>query len=385
MAGEQRTASAKEAGRTEKRQCLVFILPARDEAPVGGYKIIYGYADMFAREGHDVHLVYPHIRPEALASVRNPLLRLKLRLGFLYRSRIRGQFRLGNWFAFTGPVHRHYLFTVGAGLPHRYPRSAKFIATAVETAYWLSSMKDVAGRRGYYFIQDFENWKHTDGYVLDSFRMPLKKAVISSWLKERVEDCGEEAVLVRNAVCPSDFSLSTAIESRNPFEVAFLYHLDERKRTEDVLAALEKVKVAFPQLHATAFGVEPRPADLPSWYDYYQRPDKETHNRIYNQASVFIAASRLEGWGLTVCEAMQCGCAIACTDAGGFKEFCRDKESALMSPALDVDALAENVMSLLQDDELRIRLARAGEAAIQNFTWENSFVMMKGFLDMQAI
>ncbi|MBP5464070.1 MAG: glycosyltransferase family 4 protein [Treponema sp.] len=368
--------------RPAGRPCLVFILPARDEAPVGGYKVVYRYADLFALDGYEVHLVYPHVKPELLAGVRNPLLRLKMRLGFLYRRYIRKQFRLGDWFAFKGKVHRDYLFTVGPFLPFRYRPSAKFIATAVETSYWISALHGVAGHRGYYFIQDFENWKHADGYVLDSYRMPLKKAVISSWLKDKVAEVGEEAVLVPDAVDSSEFSLTQDIGSRNPFEVALLYHTDERKRTDDILAALAKVKESCPQLHATAFGVEPRPEGLPDWYSYVQRPDGETHRRIYNQAAVFVAASRAEGWGLTVCEAMLCGCAIACTDAGGFREFCTDGETALMSPPLAVDALAENVQRLVEDDELRIRLATAGNRAIQNFTWERSFATMKAFLEI---
>ena len=83
---------SKVVHRTSERQCLVFILPARDEAPVGGYKVVYRYADLFALEGCEVHLVYPHVKPEFLAGVRNPLLRLKMRLGFLYRRYIRKQF-----------------------------------------------------------------------------------------------------------------------------------------------------------------------------------------------------------------------------------------------------------------------------------------------------
>ncbi|MBQ6565584.1 MAG: glycosyltransferase family 4 protein [Treponema sp.] len=367
---------------TCRKETIVFILPFRDEAPVGGYKIVYGYADRLAREGHDIHLVYPHIKPEDFARVRNPLLRLKMRLGFLYRYRIRKQLRLGSWYEFTGHVSREYVFTAGKNLPRRYPGSAKFVATAVETAYWVSSMRGVEGR-GYYFIQDFENWKHDDEYVLASFRLPLRKAVISGWLRDKVMEAGEDAVVIPNAVDPDYFILSADIEGRSRYEVAMLYHTDERKRTEDILAALEIVKKAVPQLHAAAFGVEPRPVSLPDWYDYYQRPDRQTHNRIYNTASVFVAASRAEGWGLTVCEAMQCGCAIACTDAGGFREFCEDGRTALMSPPFDVAALAGNIRRLIEDDALRIRLARAGKEKIGNFTWDRSFARMKEFLEIR--
>lgn len=371
---------------TGTKETIVFILPFRDEAPVGGYKIVYGYADRLAQEGHDVHLVYPHIKPEDFARVRNPLLRLKMRLGFLYRYRVRMQLRLGSWYEFTGPVSREYVCTVGKHLPRRYPGSTTFVATAVETSYWLAAMKGIERGKGYYFIQDFENWKHDDAYVFASYRLPLRKAVISGWLKDLVTKAAgseDEAVVVPNAIDPEYFVLSNSMESRSRFEVALLYHLDERKRTEDILAALDIVRQAVPQLHAAAFGVEPRPEGLPDWYDYYQRPDRETLGRIYNTAAVFVAASRAEGWGLTVCEAMQCGCAVACTDAGGFREFCEDGRTALMSPPLDVAALAGNIRRLIEDDALRIRLAGAGKDVIENFTWDKSFAKMKEFLEIK--
>lgn len=367
-----------------KKQSVVFLLPYRDEAPVGGYKIVYGYADLLARDGCDVHLVYPHVKPEEFARVRNPLMRGKMRLGFFYRSRIRGQFGLGNWYDFKGPVHREYEFTVEKNLPRRYPHHTVFVATAVETAYWLAAMNGVGEGNGRYFIQDFENWKHDDAYVFGSYRLPLKKAVISSWLKDKVAETGGTAAVIPDAVDSEYFDLSEKIESRDRYCVALLYHTDERKRTEDVLAALEIVRRKYPGLHALAFGVEARPDGLPSWYEYYRMPGKAEHNRIYNRAAVFVAASRAEGWGLTVCEAMQCGCAVACSDAGGFKEFCFDGETALVSPALDVEALARNVMRLIEDGDMRIRLAKAGKERMKNFTWESSFTKMKDFLGVPA-
>ncbi|MBQ9538314.1 MAG: glycosyltransferase family 4 protein [Treponema sp.] len=367
----------------KKKQTVVFILPFRDEAPVGGYKVVYTYADMLSACGCDVHLVYPHIKPDDYAAVKTTFKKIKMRLGFIYRQKILRQNKLGSWYKFKAPVHREYVFTVEKKLIHRFPSSSKYVATAVETAYWLSDLPGIDRSNGYYLIQDFENWHHDDGYVLDSYRLPLNKAVISTWLKEKLCQAGETAVVIPNGVDMGYFSLSNAIESRSPFEVAFLYHNDERKRTEDLLAALALVKKEFPELHASAFGVEPRPINLPDWFSYSQRPDRKTHNAIYNGASVFIAASRAEGWGLTVCEAMLCGCAIACTDAGGFREFCTDGETALMSPALDVQALAKNIARLISDDRLRVSLAKNANERIKAYTWESSFKKMRDFLDVK--
>ena len=39
---------------------------------------------------------------------------------------------------------------------------------------------------------------------------------------------------------------------------------------------------------------------------------------------------------------------------------------------VDVDALAKNLSGLLEDDDRRVRLARAAHEHIQQFTWEQS-------------
>ena len=121
------------------------------------------------------------------------------------------------------------------------------------------------------------------------------------------------------------------------------------------------------------FGTNSRPDFLPEWYEYYQTPDKETHNRINNTAAIYVGASPIEGFGLTVGEAMLCGEAVACTNNDGYQEMAKDNQTALLSPINDSKALAKSIIRLIEDDDLRYRLANAGEQYIrQNFDWDKS-------------
>lgn len=158
-----------------------------------------------------------------------------------------------------------------------------------------------------------------------------------------------------------------------------LWHLGNNKRCCDCIAALYKAKEKVPQLHVTMFGVFDAP-DLPDWFDHYLTPPHIMHNTIYNTASIFIAASAQEGFGLTVGEAMICGCAVACTDNGGFSMMVKNNETGLLSPIYDTEKLAENIVTLIENDSLRIRLAKAGNEFIQQFTWERAYKLMKSFL-----
>lgn len=113
----------------------------------------------------------------------------------------------------------------------------------------------------------------------------------------------------------------------------------------------------------------------------YSAPDRQTHNRIYNEAAIFIGTSWSEGWGLTVGEAMMCGAAVACTDNPGYSEMARNSETALVSPIKNSQALAENIIRLLEDDELRCRIAEAGYRNIQQFTWEASYPKFRSLIE----
>lgn len=59
---------------------ITFILPGKDDKPVGGYKIVYEYANRFANADYKVNLIYHHI--ELDYKDRNLFLRGKRYFGF---------------------------------------------------------------------------------------------------------------------------------------------------------------------------------------------------------------------------------------------------------------------------------------------------------------
>jgi glycosyltransferase involved in cell wall biosynthesis len=108
-------------------------------------------------------------------------------------------------------------------------------------------------------------------------------------------------------------------------------------------------------------------------------------NEIYNRSRIFLCASRYEGFGFPSIEAMACGAALATTANGGAAEYAIDGETALVCEPDDVTALAGNVVRLLRDDELRMRLARRGmEYVRQTFDWDLSAEKLEGFLNEYA-
>ena len=354
---------------------IVFLLPWRDEVPVGGYKVAYEYANRFYRDGWNVTICYPHVRGSFKQDIKNPFLRLKMRVGFFYRF-FKNHYKAGEWFPLESGIKKLFVFAISDSALRDY-KDAKIIATAVETAIELNAVRSVPNANKFYFIQDFEAWNVSENAVYVSYRFPMKKLTIAPWLRERVESAGEKAELIPNGFDFDYFTLSKPIEKRHSFEIAMLYHKDERKRCEDAMKALELVKRQIPELHVTMFGVPEPPADLPDWYTYHRQPPKALHNTIYNNAAIFVAASKMEGMALPPAEAMICGAALCCTDIGGFHLYAIHNKTALLSPVFDTEALAKNILRLINDNEFRIKLARAGNEYIRQFTWEKAFESFK--------
>jgi glycosyltransferase involved in cell wall biosynthesis len=76
---------------------------------------------------------------------------------------------------------------------------------------------------------------------------------------------------------------------------------------------------------------------------------------------VHVVSSWEEGFGLTGAEAIACGAALATTDTKGSRDYALHESTALVSPPRDPEALAHNVLRLLDDLDLRRRLVATGQ------------------------
>lgn len=347
---------------------IVFLLPNNASKPVGGVKVVLEYANRLVADGFDVELVYG-------ATTRWMTFGLIHDIYYLWSlicQRLTGSYR-PLWFPLDDRVKQRLVWSHAR---YHYPKDALIVATAVDTAWYLNNYQ-LAAEQKYYFIQDFENWFVDDNFVRETYHYPMHKLVISHWLQKVVENCGEKADLVPNGFDFHFFTLSTPIERRSPLEIIALYHTDKRKGLDVAFEAFRLAREQVPQLHVTLFGTPDRPEGLPEWIEYHQRPDRETFNRIYNRAAIFVGSSYAEGWGLTVGEAMQCGCAVACTDNNGYLEMAKDGETALVSPVGDAHALASNIVRLATDDSLRCEIAHRSNEFIKQFNIEASYSKFK--------
>ena len=87
------------------------------------------------------------------------------------------------------------------------------------------------------------------------------------------------------------------------------------------------------------------------------RPDVLSLHKAFD---VFVMSSITEGLGTSVLDAMACCKPVVATTAGGIPEVVMDGETGLLVPPRDPQTMADAIVTLLRDPELRQRMGHAG-------------------------
>jgi glycosyltransferase involved in cell wall biosynthesis len=86
---------------------------------------------------------------------------------------------------------------------------------------------------------------------------------------------------------------------------------------------------------------------------------------LYRRASVFVMPSFYETFGISVIEAMAFGLPVVATRTGGLPEVVDDGVTGILVPAGDAEALADALIRLLRDPDLRRRMGQAGQERVR--------------------
>jgi glycosyltransferase involved in cell wall biosynthesis len=88
-----------------------------------------------------------------------------------------------------------------------------------------------------------------------------------------------------------------------------------------------------------------------------------------SSAAVFLFPSQYEGFGMALAEAMACGCAPVTTPTGFGGELTDGREAIIC--AFDDEArVRTGVLALLDDAELRARIAEAARSRVEGLSWD---------------
>lgn len=89
--------------------------------------------------------------------------------------------------------------------------------------------------------------------------------------------------------------------------------------------------------------------------------------RMYNLSDIFIAPSRLEGFGYTVAEAMACGKPVVATNYSSLPELVINEKGGFLCEIDNIKDFVNRINYLADDENLRIRMGKFNRERINTF------------------
>jgi glycosyltransferase involved in cell wall biosynthesis len=175
------------------------------------------------------------------------------------------------------------------------------------------------------------------------------------------------------------FRTVTPPATRRPV-IGFCSRSEPHKGVGLLLESLAYVHTVRPDVKIHCFGGfrDPR---LPTWVEHLGYLTDDELVSFYNECSIFVLPSRAEGWGLPAAEAMACGAALVTTANGGVDDFTDDGRTALVIPPDDLDALTKSILTLLENDTLRCRIADSASERTTSMSWDESTRLLTSVID----
>lgn len=171
------------------------------------------------------------------------------------------------------------------------------------------------------------------------------------------------------SICPSSISPQT---SKRVVAIARYSH---EKGIDLLLQAWAKVEKVVNDWRLDVFGDGDRSAyermidelkiDRSRCHLHCRTDDVESE---YVNSSLFVLSSRFEGFGMVISEAMACGLPVVAFDCPwGPRAIIADGEDGLLVENGNVNALADALARLMDDEHLRHSMAEAGVRNVQRF------------------
>ena len=201
----------------------------------------------------------------------------------------------------------------------------------------------------------------------------MHKIVVSRWLAgiAREEYGDEDVSLVPNSVDTMQFRAEP--RGRQPeATVGFLYARAGFRGADIAAAAIEKAREAMGVLHVVSFGVEPPDAarPLPSDTRFEENPAQDRLRELYGVCDAWLFASRQEGFGLPILEAMACRTPVIASPAGAAPELLEAGGGVLVGRE-DPSGMAAAIQHLCSCPEAEWRAASdAAYATAVGYSWD---------------
>ena len=260
---------------------ITFVMPG---PAGGGARMVARFATGLIEKGHDVCILYPHPERNLKSILRSAWINIR------YQKR-------GDWLhSFPGVVQPYNCLT-----PELVSHNDFLIGVGVDCVLAIAELPRECGIK----INNShgrELW--IKERMLRAWHFPMPRIVVTSHLEQEMQDygCKDEIFVVHYGIDRTDYYPSNPDGKLTG--VGTVYHGGSVKDPETIFKVFRIIHERRPEIPLIIFGGFPRPQGLPDAAQYTRLPAMPMVRELYSQAKVWFCASRSEGFGLPLIEAI---------------------------------------------------------------------------------
>ena len=382
----------------------IFVPPLQARKFSGGVLTIFKYANGLVELGHTVRVIPIEPSPyprwfEPKFEVLSPKVRLfdalfRFAKATLRRNNAEVKGAIGDvlvYFSRWAPYSFRRARQVELLRKHVPPADIS-LATSYKTALLVHLYG--TGRK-YYFVQHYEPYfsvdsddpdlAHLDAFI--TYHFPdIQIIANSTWLSKKLKaQTGKDIPVCLNAIDHSVFFPDGAPPDRREKFVVISYggRLAKWKGFRDAAEAIHLARQKIPHLEWRVFGDSLLPPDNPiAPYISLGFVTGRELRRAYSTSHLLLATSWYESFPLFPLEAMACGTAVITTPYG-VEDYVEHMHNAYIVPPRDPESIAEGIIRLYEDENLRRNLVKKAVVDARQYTWERSINRMAELLGLR--
>lgn len=198
----------------------------------------------------------------------------------------------------------------------------------------------------------------------------VKTVSISREVARTVKDVyGIDSIVIYNGIPTQEYACRKEEESKD--DVISLINVGKFKKAKNHFLLIESFAIALekePKLRLVLVGdgslrrrVEERVKQLGLSGKVVFLGWREDVSSVLNNSDIFVLSSAWEGFGMVLVEAMAAGKPVVATKVGGVPEVVEEGLAGILVPPQDPVALAEAILTLAENKDLRKIMGQKGE------------------------
>lgn len=220
--------------------------------------------------------------------------------------------------------------------------------------------------------------------VQNFLRVGTYTAVIvpTSYVSSKLADYGVDEsriVVIPNGVDADRYRL-TGVE-RDPESIITVGRLSKRKGQDTILEAFREMHERNPDVELHVLGDGPARSELEEYaatlkitdaVTFHGYVESEDKIELMNRAGIFVFASRQEGFGLVLLEAMASGLPVIATKLPVYDDFFQQDTNGRLLETRDPELFAREVIELLNEPDRISNICTKNHERAAEFSWEST-------------